>query len=38
MFIRKKRNANGSISVQIIEKIGRNNKVVQTLLVHLKIK
>ena len=31
MFIRKKRNASGSISVQIIEKIGRNNKVVQTI-------
>ena len=31
MFIRKKRNVSGSISVQIIEKIGRNNKVVQTV-------
>ena len=31
MFIRKKRNASGSVSVQIIEKIGRNNKIVQTI-------
>lgn len=31
MFIRKKRNASGSVSVQIIEKIGRNNKVVRTI-------
>ena len=31
MFVRRKRNASGSFSVQIIRKVGRINKVVKTL-------
>jgi len=31
MFVRKKKNKSGSISVQIIEKVGRNNKLIQTV-------
>lgn len=31
MFIRKKKNISGSISVQIIKKIGRDNKVIRTI-------
>jgi hypothetical protein len=31
MFVRKKKNKSGSISVQIIEKVGRINKLVQTV-------
>ena len=31
MFVRKKRNSSGSISIQIIRKIGRKNKVVETI-------
>ena len=31
MFIRRKRNASGSFSVQIIQKVGRINKVVKTI-------
>jgi hypothetical protein len=31
MFIRQKKNRSGSISVQIIQKIGRINKVVRTI-------
>jgi len=31
MFVRKKRNSSGSISVQIIQKINRNNKVLKTI-------
>lgn len=31
MFIRKKRNASGSVSVQIIEKVDRKNRVIQTI-------
>ena len=31
MFVRKKKNKSGSISIQIIEKVGRNNKLVQTV-------
>lgn len=31
MFIRKKQNKSGSISVQIIQKINRNNKVIKTI-------
>jgi transposase len=31
MFVRKKRNASGSISIQIIEKINRKNKLIQTV-------
>lgn len=31
MFVRKKRNASGSISVQILEKIDRKNKLIQTV-------
>lgn len=31
MFIRKKKNNSGSISIQIIQKINRNNKVLKTV-------
>lgn len=31
MFVRKKINASGSVSIQILEKIGRNNKLIQTV-------
>ena len=31
MFIRKKKNSTGSISVQIVNKIGRKNKVLKTI-------
>ena len=31
MFIRKKRNASGSISVQIIEKVNRRNRLIRTV-------
>lgn len=31
MFIRKKKNRSGSVSVQIIQKIGRDNKVIRTI-------
>lgn len=31
MFVRKKRNASGSISIQILEKINRTNKLIQTV-------
>lgn len=31
MFIRKKKNASGSVSVQVIQKVGRKNKVVKTI-------
>lgn len=31
MFIRKKRNASGSISIQILEKINRKNKLIKTV-------
>ncbi len=31
MFVRKKKNKSGSISVQIIEKVGKINKLVQTI-------
>lgn len=31
MFVRKKKNKSGSISIQIIEKIGRVNKLIQTV-------
>ena len=31
MFVRKKRNSSGSISIQIIQKINRNNKVLKTI-------
>ena len=31
MFVRKKRNKSGSISIQIIEKIGRKNRLIQTV-------
>lgn len=31
MFVRKKRNKSGSISIQIIQKVGRTNKLVQTV-------
>jgi len=31
MFIRKNRNRSGSISIQIIQKVGRKNKVFETV-------
>ena len=31
MFMRRKRNTSGSFSVQIIQKLGRINKVVKTM-------
>ena len=31
MFVRKKKNKSGSISIQIIQKVGRTNKLVQTV-------
>ena len=31
MFIRKKRNASGSVSIQILEKVNRKNKLIQTV-------
>jgi transposase len=31
MFVRKKRNASGSISVQILQKVDRKNKLIQTV-------
>ena len=31
MFIRKKRNSSGSISVQILEKVDRKNKLIKTI-------
>ena len=31
MFVRKKRNASGSVSIQILEKINRKNRLVQTV-------
>lgn len=31
MFVRKKRNVSGSISIQILEKINRTNKLIQTV-------
>ena len=31
MFIRKNRNRSGSISIQIIQKVGRKNKVLETV-------
>ena len=31
MFVRKKKNNSGSISIQLIKKIGRKNKVVETI-------
>ena len=31
MFVRKKKNKSGSVSVQIIQKVGRRNKLIQTV-------
>lgn len=31
MFVRKKKNKSGSVSIQILEKVGRTNKLVQTV-------
>jgi len=31
MFIRKNKNRSGSISIQIIQKVGRQNKVIKTV-------
>jgi len=31
MFIRKKKNKSGSVSIQIIQKINRSNKVIKTI-------
>ena len=31
MFVRKKKNKSGSTSIQIIQKLNRNNKVVKTI-------
>ena len=31
MFIRKKRNKSGSVSVQIVQKVGRKNQLVQSI-------
>jgi hypothetical protein len=31
MFVRKKKNKSGSVSIQIIKKIGRSNKVIKTI-------
>ena len=31
MFVRKKRNISGSTSIQIIQKVGRTNKLIQTV-------
>ena len=31
MFVRKKKNRSGSISVQIVEKINRSNKILKTI-------
>ncbi len=31
MFVRKKRNKSGSISIQIVEKVRRKNKVIKTI-------
>ena len=31
MFVRKKKNKSGSVSIQILQKIGRKNKLVKTV-------
>lgn len=31
MFVRRKKNASGKVSVQLIEKVGRSNRLVETL-------
>lgn len=31
MFVRKKRNKSGSVSIQILQKVGRTNKLIQTV-------